>query len=401
MSDNKKKHTLEMPEWALTLRRIGKTLHDEFPPPPALFERFDRERGRRVMIWPQGRLGIIAGPGGSGKSFALMQLAISIITGRPCFRFESSPMVDENYITVGDGVSGRKVIYVLAEDSQNLALNRLKKVCERLGLSEHESDAILDSFIWVDSSKKDTRLIVPGSYGTPEMASFFPELVALIKSVNPALVILDPLAKMAPDAEATNAMASLLMHHASALTSETTSVVFVHHTRKSSIGEPLGSESIRGASGLVDGARFAATMWRNPPTGNDKRNTVSFMLPAKSSDVPSGEWGLVLEKDDEGRLSSIGTIDKTQIAETAVDDAYDELRRSQAAEHRSRAALFDELTAKLRGGHVDGIEECARVIASVDAITGKRKTAKKAKQSEKKKKESAQSADVDLHALLR
>jgi RecA-family ATPase len=243
------------------------------PPPPSLL----RREGRDVGPW-LGAAGILAGAGAVGKTWAGLDLALRVAAGAA------------EWLGFGIAEPGR-VVYVAAEDPKSVLAQRLHVLAKALRPEErqwalarlkvvslaHTSPELLSvQRISRDATAEEVRGWGFGeSKRWPSVSATMVERSALLDAMRKdllearggpdpvRLVVLDPLARLGgSDAESENAVAARLMRELGGLADDAgAAVVVVHHTTKAAraAGTADGT-GIRGASGLVDGSRWAAEL---------------------------------------------------------------------------------------------------------------------------------------------
>jgi RecA-family ATPase len=197
-------------------------------------------------------VGIMNGRGGSGKSFAVLDLAVSVATG-------SNFLHDPDFKT---GVPS-KVLAVFGEETEETVHRRLNKVCRFKELST-EQKHLIDGNLSVYSAHGHN----PGFFNAGLSESeFYTDLLNLIEYEKPSLVILDPLSRFYKQDENNNTEATRFIEQLEKLKThkpfnETrkTSVVSVHHSNKPGKNEQGSS---RGASAFIDGARWQCVLNRD------------------------------------------------------------------------------------------------------------------------------------------
>lgn len=226
---------------------IGDWMESPPPPRPILLV---ADQGEPFM--PDGKVCCFIGAGGSGKTFALTQLALSIATGTPWLG------------TYRPHAKGR-VLLALGEETVDEVRRRIWQ-CSRLEDYER-SEA--------------RRLIYPlGLSGTPVSllqrtaeqnygpTAWFDLLVRRLEAAGPwRCLILDPWSRWGgPDAENDAHAATRGVELLERLTKlpGRPAVVIAHHTRKRMTPGrgPAAADESRGSSALVDGARWVANLSR-------------------------------------------------------------------------------------------------------------------------------------------
>lgn len=234
-----------------------------------------------------GAAGLLAGAGAVGKSFAALDLAVRVAAGRPAGAMswqwcgfdilEAGPVV---YVAAEDPVHELRVR--LFKLTQGLTLEQRAKVRERLTvvpLADTAPELIrtwrLTRGMYPDEIEP-AGLRMPGEKdrwpGVSETLVSGSDLVKLMRNDlrarreagrGPMLVVLDPLSRLGgSDAETDNAVASRLMRELGGLAVDSgAAVLVVHHTTKAARSSGVADGTgIRGASALIDGARWAAEL---------------------------------------------------------------------------------------------------------------------------------------------
>ncbi|MBB6260664.1 hypothetical protein FHS77_001198 [Paenochrobactrum gallinarii] len=191
----------------------------------------------------RGEITLLASPGGIGKSSLAIGIAVSTATGRPL---------------LGDAIFGRelKALYVNGEDSRTEMLRRIQSFCLAHGLTEHDlsrlhllgaGDGAVQSLSFLRSDKGASIVDLTG----------FVKLRALLSSIQPDVVILDPLVVFCGGGNLNDnaAMSGVLRSLKQIANEYDCAILVIHHTKK---GADLGSaEAIGGASAIVNLARRA------------------------------------------------------------------------------------------------------------------------------------------------
>ena len=108
-------------------------------------------------LLPRGKVGILSAAGGTGKTAALVSLAVSAITGRPWF----------GYYRVPPTVTGR-VLLLLAEESEDDAYRRIWKVADALKLTVPERILLDANLIAIPLAGKHVALTAMSGSGLIE-----------------------------------------------------------------------------------------------------------------------------------------------------------------------------------------------------------------------------------------
>jgi hypothetical protein len=219
---------------AKSLRELGYDLRTPLPPRKWLVKR------ARDGFLPSGRVGILAAPGGSGKSMLLAQLAVAVASGRQ--------WVGHDIHERGNGI----VLAAMGEEEEDEVVRRMMRACNTDEITLDLRESILDCTRIIAGMGMDLRFV--GRDGEP--SDVFYEFAERIREQSPTLVILDPLSRFAgPETETDNAQATRFIAMIESLSGICGSTILLsHHSTKGSEG---GRSQVRGAGALTDGGRMA------------------------------------------------------------------------------------------------------------------------------------------------
>lgn len=223
-----------------------------------LFQEPDEEKavlrsvlGRDLVI-PHGDVGLFVAAGGTGKTQLLMQLVTALAT--------NTKWLD---LFVRGETKG-KICYVFGEEHKQRTQRRFQKVFKSLNLSKEKRIEFDKNVVLFPMHKMEATF-------SKEENSFQSKLTEILRKHSGEdgwdLIILDPASRFLPkDAEIDNAAATGFIRECEKLSDlpGNPSILISHHVNKSSMkGATLFSQEAdsnqsasRGASGLVDGARF-------------------------------------------------------------------------------------------------------------------------------------------------
>jgi hypothetical protein len=233
-------------------------------PPKRAYVLHDSRTGRPVLV--KGKVAILAGKGGAGKTMALLQAAVAWATGRNWFG-------DEGWETR----SPHRVALLLGEEDRDEVLRRLHHICHALGLTDAEIELVAKNVTVLPLAGRGVALTFKAtvtSAGLPETERA-EEIRALLRAAVAEsrpfdLVIVDPLSRFAgPDVELENPAATRFVQVLETFTADdcgAPTIIVAHHLRKAGADDDReASEQIRGAVGLVDGTRFVALLAQQKP----------------------------------------------------------------------------------------------------------------------------------------
>ena len=246
----------------LGLRTVGEArwldANNEAPPLRVLLT-VEGDDGREVAFMPAGKVAMIAAPGGTGKSQALVQLAVAVASGKPWL---------DTYRAVKPGA----VLLALGEEDGDEMHRRIRGAV-RAGGWEHTAEGVAQNLHALSLCGVKAGFIGEDGEETDFYKSFHAGLNAW--GVEWSLIILDPASRfLGPDAEKDNAQATRFIECLERLTQlpGRPTVLFAHHTNKEGLAGDTDQGAARGSSGLTDGARWQANLDRvyEEPTAEQK-----------------------------------------------------------------------------------------------------------------------------------
>lgn len=242
---------------------------------------------------PKGMPCMLISPGGSGKSWALLQAAIAAATGTKWFNhFQSERPI--------------KVVYVSAEDSFNQLWRRARKIFfgHDLDKSPKYKDAFNNNFFPIPLN--GLCLEICDAEGQPTNEFF--ELEKYLHTMqNVELLILDPASSFHGCSENDSKPMRrwiTLLHKLTHCPGNPT-VLIAHHTNKSAFQKAKDNEAnfdqsfARGSSAIADGVRWMACLEKKDTPENDR--VLFRLLKSNYSGFPpplelkrDSEWGGIL-----------------------------------------------------------------------------------------------------------
>jgi len=224
----------------------------------------------REMLWggpgglPLGVVGILAGQGGAGKSTLALQIAVSIASGHDACA---------GMFALG-GCQGA-VLLINAEDDRTEAERRVFEVRQHFCGMEWDTGKL-----HVIGRGGDFSLLRRDAAGNLLPTEAMASLLGLVREIKPRLVVLDPISKLSGPAniDSSNAEATAFLGQLERVAlAAGGSVIALHHVAKGSLAtksqggkapktvdevkrgleSALSVAAVRGASALVDTARWA------------------------------------------------------------------------------------------------------------------------------------------------
>ncbi len=226
----------------------------------------DQEGGKPQGVLPLGRVGMLAAGGGVGKSWALIQLALSVATGK-------------DWLGTFEVNEPGAVLLALGEEEAQEVWRRLYWTAKALDLSDDDCALAAEHIVVLPLCGKHVALTLspaelrgtnvgPSTVKTIETV-FARELRERLNNagVDWRLVVLDPLSRFAgPDVEIDNAAATRVVQCFERLTETrgNPTVLVSHHTNKASRAGTSSAGAARGSSALTDGVRWQANLDAKP-----------------------------------------------------------------------------------------------------------------------------------------
>ena len=294
-------HQKRAPVAALRKRwgRYGKQDWSRSPPPPRRWLLTRPLDPGEVAIsgsppagyLPRGKVGMIAGAGGAGKTTALLQLAVSVASGSPWLGAHGFdvPQEEAGYVCI-----------LLAEEDEEEVQRRMIAIKTTLCIEEKHWSLVRERLWLLPMVGASAQLIEPAEErGKTRETPFFDDFRKLLdgEGVDWSLIILDPLSRLATaETEVDNHHATKFVEAIEKLVAVrgNPAVLVAHHTNKSArSGLGAGSSNAaRGASGLTDGVRWLATLdYPTPEKGEEAQLTLS--LAKHNYSPPAAPRGLV------------------------------------------------------------------------------------------------------------
>jgi len=204
-------------------------------------------------IFPVGKVGLLAAPGGIGKSSALAWLALSVATGRPWFGL-SIPR------------PGR-VALILGEETAVDVDRKLFFGARALKLTAEEREQVNKNVLSMGTAGKNVTLLRTDRAGNLYPSPFAEHLFGGLSQEGPfRAILLDPLSRFShAETEVDAAAATRTVEALERLTTlpGNPAVLVAHQSRKSGKNEGhtgMTGDDIRGSSALRDGVRWAAVL---------------------------------------------------------------------------------------------------------------------------------------------
>lgn len=205
---------------------------------------------------PRGKVTLLAGAGGSSKSFLTLTLALQLAA-----QVELGPFVPT--------LDGGKALLLVAEEDKDDVHRRVHTIANARMYNAEQRSNILSNVGVVPVRGLDWRLLYHDDAGDVQETERVDYIIDEVKALGDVrFLVFDPLVAFNGANENDNAEMSRLMFTLDRIASETgAAVVVVHHVSKGGQVTSMNDASqavVRGASALVDNARSAILLTRLP-----------------------------------------------------------------------------------------------------------------------------------------
>lgn len=293
-----------------------------------------------IGFLPRGKVGLLIGEGGAGKTMVLTQMALSVATGLSLYDTFDVPRRGKVLIALGeeDEVEvQRRFYYAFLALAERIGADA--SAMERLG------NLVCDNIVPIPLENKDVAFINAGK-GTSERTLRLAQCQGAITKMggDVALVILDPLSRFAGAGnENDNGAATALVQAFETLTSSDSkpTVVVGHHTNKGSRGAgEANAANGRGASALSDGARWS---WEIARHHELQDGTETILATHVKRNYSPRAPNLVLARRRQGVLGTLSGNEQAQV------DAAEMERKQQPSRPKGQSGSERRAYKKMMG----------------------------------------------------
>ena len=263
-------------------------------------------------VFPLGKVGLLAAEGGAGKTMLVVQLALAVATRTP-------------WIGTFDVPTSGKVLLVLGEEDGEEVHRRVHRAAHQTGVTPPEG-----SIVTLPLTGVACPMIEDGDDG-----AFLVWLREYVATTGPyALIVVDPVSRFCgQDAERDNAAGTRFCQALESLVEPSggASVLGSHHVNKQSRGSgaSVDASSARGASALVDGVRWVATVGVEYIPGVAIDTVLTFAVP--KTNYAKKPPPLELRYSDGGVLVPLDSGDR-ESADKARSEADPRAKRERKRE---------------------------------------------------------------------
>jgi hypothetical protein len=279
-----------------------------------------------VGLLPRSKVGLFSAAGGTGKTTALIQLAVSVATGRPWL----------GHFRLGE-TCGKRVLFLMGEEDADEAARKLYFACDNMGLDAIEMEAVRQRVLCVPLAGHALPLLDSEASSTGHSTGLAQRLD---DGEDWGLVVVDPISRFAGvNVESDNILATRFVQELERFTRApgNPTVLGVGHTSKQARAQ--GSAEQRGVTGLIDAVRWGASLL----TVDDGR--VRFEM-QKNNLAPPMDEPVMLVRQEGGYLTAEDEVQRQQReeAERAAEQA-DDARQADRREERVSGLVESVVTA--------------------------------------------------------
>jgi len=304
---------------------------------------------------PRGKPGLLNAAGGTGKTTALVQLAVCLATGRPWLGHYETP------------AEPQRVLMLLGEEDEEEVRRKLYWTSEAMGLEAAEHRAVEEFVVALPLAGHALPLLRAGEHGNLEGTEHSDAVLELLHTRDDwGFVVVDPVSRFTGvNTEGDNIVATRYAQELERFCKAPgkPTVCAVGHTSKQARKD--GEADFRGVTGLFDAVRWALTL--NVPSKEQPRRLKLDV--AKNNLAPPSE-GIALVRGERGLLYGETPEEaRERENEEAEAEAARERTKDELAVQRREFALsaaLDKIVAFVQ--RTPGAS--ANEIAS--AVTGKR-----------------------------
>lgn len=289
-------------------RPVGDLLDTEAPPEHWLL-RHPTHNGKSCPphqgdgFLPRGEAGCLSAPGGTGKTMAVLQLAVALVTGRRWLgHYDVTPAAERG-----------RVLLVLGEESLQRAHRRLQRLARALQLDAEERQAVARDVVIVPLGGAGPCPLLAREgqaiFETKEMAALRRLLVSDAGARGWSLLVVDPQARFAGvEVESDNLLATQWVQVIETLTrvpGSPTALVVGHSSKAATVA---GKADARGVTGQADAFRWHSTLF-------GRSGKVLFSVQKNNYGRPSADLELV--RGEDGILHALSS-EQSQAERTAA-----------------------------------------------------------------------------------
>jgi len=224
-------------------------------------------------------VGALVGPGGVGKSTLMLEMLISVATGRDILPGIFKP------------TRAGKVLAIFAEEDETILHHRFKGLMDGLFVFDDEAHRMLkENMLMIAASGHDLRMLTSDA-GGEKVTVFFNMVLESVKSIPELrLIVVDPLSRFFGAGENDNGAGTLFISLLEKIAQATgAAVIACHHVGKKAgyangnfdLDAAMHQDAARGASALTNGARWQCNLVGLPEQSAKKHCKVKWAKPGQ------------------------------------------------------------------------------------------------------------------------
>jgi hypothetical protein len=278
-------------------------------------------------LLPLGKTGLLVSDGGVGKTNALLQLAVSIITGRKWL----------DHFEIGHEARKGRVLLALAEEDSEEVRRRLFEIARAYKLTPDECARVVARIVVLPLAGKDVSMLAYGGrdgrllLASDELVALRERLIANAGEEGWCLIGLDPFARWAPgDAERDNSIATRTVEAFESLlvVPGNPAVLVAHHASADGVigkdGAPLKA---RGVTGIRNGFRWEATLAAMGPDVYFRQSKSNYSRPMNDAvRLVRGPGGVLRVPNEHEQQEHAARLEEQKTSKTTERDASHEAR---------------------------------------------------------------------------
>ena len=199
---------------------------------------------------PIGEVGLLASSGGTGKSFYALQAIFQVTTGH-CIDFNLNARIENTPIA--------RVMYVSLEDKRAMLMRRLQTLRSHWSKDDyiHKNIDDITDLVNIFALAGLGKTLINEKGNKTKVFNAIVDKARSLKGLR--LIVIDTLRRSHDCDENSNGAMSKVLRNFEEMAEQTgASVLLLHHENKGGAGDAgAGASAIRGASAIVDNARYA------------------------------------------------------------------------------------------------------------------------------------------------
>ena len=241
------------------------------------------------MPIPKGTTSMVVAPGGTGKTWFVLQLAMRIA------------QEDRN----------SKIFLWLSEDPEGIVRNRYDAIKNKILIGKYDIDA------QIDISTEDPLLLLETQGKTAKLSSKFYAMKRELREYD--VIVIDPLLAFYGGDENDNSQARVFMQpFLNWARHENKSIIFLHHSKK---GEATGASKARGAGAIVDAVRCVYDMEKITVRKSEKQVADPSQLQHRRFTLTKDNYGAAKYTDGFTFTREITPQSSARVIEISYEDA--------------------------------------------------------------------------------